>query len=362
MKKLISTIALAAGLLAIVSCGSSGGKGSSSKAPLAGLEQYTIAYFDEIYAHMDDPKYDQSEALNKMKESIEKHLSATVGKKMQTICDPAVGKVETPFTVSEVSGNVGRSSAVPYALLSSEITTDASVLGYICRDKDGLPVYAGKAPVSDGKISVTIRFSHEGAKEWCIASDKTLSSMTSIELLSENDFNSHILNCKGASYNPKGFGDVKLFGKASAVPASMAGIYDKTEVKTSVEEGPEEDFEITELIFSSNGTQVACAGFADDEIYSIEVTTPEIFYLPDVHKYDGNIPLHCKSEAVLLLQAAGGRGTFTDVNYIDVPAVKIGMAWFTGMKLKDENPRREFYAADIAEGSRAEKFVLRRSY
>lgn len=139
---------------------------------------------------------------------------------------------------------------------------------------------------------------------------------------------------------------MKLFEKASDVAASLEGVYDKTEVETTYEEGPEEDFEITKLILSKKGERVAAAGYDVEGIYAIEVNSPEIFILPDVHKYEGNIPLHCKSPAALLLNGAGGRGTFTDENYIDVPAIKIGMAWFTGMKLKDDSPRREFYVKD----------------
>lgn len=362
MRKSVKAIAIAIISSAVLSCGSSGGKQSSSKAPLSGIEQYTIAFFAELDEHEDDRNFDQREALDRMKEGFEKHLTAAVGKKIPTSASALVGSIDEPFTVTECSGNVGRSSAVPYAILTAKVQTEAKKLGYICRDKDGLPVWAGKADVADGEISIPLRFSHDGARDWCIASDKTMASISSVDLLSENDFEARVLYCKGASYNFKGFGSIKLFGKASEIAGTLEGVYDKTEVETSVEEGPEEDFEITRLVLSNKGEKVAAVGYDNDEIYAVEVNTPEVFCLPDVYKYDGSIPLHCKSAAALLLQAAGGRGTFTDENYIDIPAIKIGMAWFTGMKLKDDSPRREFYIKDLADDTRAEKVVLRRTY
>ena len=359
-----SLLLAAAALAAFVSCGSNnGGGGKSAKAPLAGLDQHVIDYFEDWNAHADDGHYDSKEAYNRMKEGMEKQLTEAIGQTYATSINPDAGTLETPFTITEASGNVGKSTAAPYAALVAKVQTEKTVLGYICRDKDGLPIYAGKANPANGEMRFTLVFSQNGASQYCMALSKALASIASVDILEEKAFENHVLFCEGPSYNKKGFGPVSLLGSIDDIPETLPGIYDKKEFTSYIEEGPEDDYEITQLVLSNGGEKAAVITYAEDNnVYAINILTPEIFVLPKLHTYDGNLALHCQSEATLLLNSAGNRGKFdTNEDYQEIPVVKIGAAQFRGMEVKEMKPygNTEFYIKDLVDGTRAHNILIR---
>lgn len=364
MKTLTKSILVAAGLAAIVSCGSNGGGGKAAKAPLDGIDQYVTAYFEDWDAHADDRDYDAKEAYDRMKENMEKQLTNAVGQTYATKIVPDAGTLEAPFTITDASGNVGKSTAVPYAALAAKIQTEKSVLGYICRDKDGLPVYAGKANVSNGEMRFSLVFSQDGSSQYCIALSKAIASIAGIDILDEKAFENHVLFCEGPSYNKKGFGPVVLRGTIDDIPDTLPGIFDKKEFTSYVEEGPEEDFEITRIVLSNAGKEVVVIGYESEnnQIYSIDIKTPEVFVLPKLHTYDGNPTLHCQSEAILLMNSSGGRGKFdTNEDYQEIPVIKIGSAQFRGMEVKEMKPygNTAFGIKDLVDGTRADAVLVR---
>lgn len=352
-------------VLAFTSCSSSNSEKKGIAGPLAGIEEYTITYYHQ---YDDEENFNFDEAYNQMKEGFEKHLTAAIGQSIPTNVVSDLVVLNTPFTIEKASGNVGRSTADPYVILVAGVQTNQKALGFIGRDSEGLPVIAGICEVSEGTVSVEIDFEHQHGYEIDLASDKLLSSVCSIDLMDTDSFDNHILYCWGESYNKKGFGPVSLFKKASSVPDELPGIYDKIKLTSYLEEGPEEDFEIKQIVLSQKNETVAIVTYADDteEIYQIDIITPEVFVPTDLHPSHGGRVLHCKSLAVLLLSAAHGEGQFDidEANYQEIPVLNVGWAKYKGFEIKEMLPygNREFSLEDLVDGTRANKVTIRSRY
>ena len=346
---------LLSGLAVCVAACNASGDGASGKCPFEGVEKYVIAYCEDTEGG--NLAYDQ------MKEGIEAHLTAAVGGTLKTKVDAEIATVETPFTIVEASGNVGRSAADPYVVLAAGLRTDEERLGFICRDKDDLPVFVGKADVSEGSVQISVPFGHDGAFAKWIALYRVLSSMVSVELVRERDFDDRVLYCTGESYNKKGFGRIAMGADADDVPDAMPGVYDSKELVSRVEEGPEDDYTILEIILKKDGEKVAGILYSDEDnrIYEMEIRTPEVFALESTRGKNGQIPLHCKTDACILLDAGRGQGFFdVDKDYQRIAASKIGMASFQGMEVvgKDDYGKVDFGYDDLVPGARADRIVL----
>lgn len=375
MKKnsLLNAAILLLAVMIAYSCSS--GTGGKSSGPIAGVEKYTKAFMEEQAKHVvdladedeEEDDWDWDDAFDQMKKDIEDHLTAAIGKTFNTNVSADVATVETPFTVKEASGNVGRSTAVPYVVIAAKLQSGNSSLGYICRDQNDVPVIAGKGKIKDGELEIVITFECSGRDEYCIAANKMRSSVTSVDLMDEKEFDSHVISCGGSGWGSsgkKGFGGILLRGKLKDIPDALPGIYDKKELSSYVIEGPEEDFEVAQATLSKGNKKVALVK-EDEEagIFSIDIYSPDLFVLASDTK-GGKDLVNCVSDVAILLNASSsGRGVFDpDGELVEyVPVIKVGSAYFKGMKLKKEGPYNEgsFYYSDVVPETCADRVTIR---
>ena len=338
------------------SCSSGGGGGS--KGPISGAEKYIIAFYDQETRNEDNDDWDWDGAYDEMKSAIEEHLTAAMGKPFATNVSADAGTLESPFAVTYASGNVGRSTADPFVILSAKLRSSKSSLGYICRDGKGLPVAGGISKIEDGEMEIALVFEYSALNDYCIAVNRELSSVVTIDVMDENEFENHVVK-DGEGWNyTRGFGGIYIGGKLTDIPDELPGIYDKKETSNYVLDGVEN----TQVALRGKGKDVAIVkGNDKDGINYMEILSPELFIVPD-YDIKGRSLLHCNSDGYILLYAGGCKTSFeSDEKGAAVPIAKVKYAYFKGLEINNSKSAhdRSFYYEDIVSGTRAKSLILK---
>ena len=106
-------------------------------------------------------------------------------------------------------------------------------------------------------------------------------------------------------------------------------------------------------------------GYSDEDgrINRIEITTPEVFFPISSYRRVGQVPLHCKMDAYILLDASHQLGKYkmNDAGW-EEPVIFVEMVPFSGMKVNSQNGNgnKEFRVDDLVPGTRANRIVLGR--
>lgn len=345
-------------LLLLAACGGGNGGNTTSnlKAPLEGIDQIESKFFALEKENSDVREFDWKEAYNAAKGELETFMSAHIGETLPTTLSAGItAPLLEPFTITKAGGNVGRSTADPFVVFTAKLQTEEKLsLGYIFRDKDGLPVYAGFCDVKDGEAKVEMVFPMASkSREYLAEAARIKASAVQVELMTLDQLDARVLSCKG--WGKKGFDKVVLDGKVADVPDALPGVYDKKELVVTTEWEDGDEFEVPQMILSLGEEKVAVVNHYDGKIHYIEIVSPRVFALSPSDSYHGSIPLHALSSALILLGADGTSGKMeTNDHYMEVPKVALGKARFNGIQLKEgARPGRSFHLDDLAEGSHA---------
>ena len=370
MKKQLTLLGFVVAALCLMTACSSGGS-HAPKGLLSGVEDCSSVYFDNWIVE-EHSSYPADNAMDLYKEKAEEFLKAKVGTEIPTSVTESSGIVlESPFTFTEAAGHVGKSNGVPYIKISAKVSNTGKEVGLIGRDGRGIPVFAGSFAPKDGELSTSIRFDLLYEREHTYAVHQLLGSFASIELMSPAELDNHLIACTGPSYNFKGVAKIKLWGNVDDIPESLPDLYNKKELTSRVEEGPEDDYTIYNLILSQNDKQAAVVYYDEKgRIYDIRITSPEMFMLSKY--YDANhslspfITLHCASLPILVMRERGVKPyvMYDPDTYMEIPALGVGIARFTGFEVKDwqASGNKVFAKTDLVPETRFTTIILRQDY
>lgn len=350
-------------VVGFISACSSGGN-SSSKGILAGVEE-CAAYYFSLWIEEEDYKYMPKDAIDLYKKNLEDFLMTKIGTEIPTTVTESSGiNLESPFVIEEVNCGVGRPIITPGVHFRAKASNTGQKVGYIGRNSQGIPVFAGTEEPENGEIDIYFFFDNSGDDDYIYLVHKTLGSFVSIELMSEEELNNHIItsysNWGDLSLVRKGVAKIVLDRKLSEIPECLPGLYNQREYTQRVEEGPEDDFTIKEMILKQDGKQVAVVTYSDTEkITRIKITSPEMFYM-DNH-YTSNyhlstaLTVHIASDPMLILHGHRAKKVieYDPETYLEVPAVAMGIARFQGIEVKNWQPNDNqlFEDADIVPNS-----------
>lgn len=354
----------------ISACSSEGN--SSSKGILAGVEE-CIAYYNSLWIEEEDYGYMPDDAIDLYKKKLEDFLTPKIGTEIPTTVTESSGIIlESPFVIDEVNCGVGRPSITPGVLFRAKASNTGQKVGYIGRNSQGIPVFAGTEEPENGVISIYFFFDKSGGDDYIFRVHKTLGSFVSIELMSAEELNNHIITSYSdwGNYYKRGVAKIELDGKLSDIPESLPDLYNQREYTQRNEEGPEDDFTINEMILKQNGKQVAVVRYSDaDVITSIKITSPEMFYMDNsytIHNFPTTLAVHIASDPMLVLHGHRAKNVieYDPETYLEVPAVAMGIARFQGIEVKNWQPNGNqlFEDADIVPGSHFTEITIQNRY
>lgn len=370
MKKQLTLFCFVVAALCLMTACSSGGS-RAPKGLLSGVEDCSSVYFDNWIVE-ENASYPADNAMDLFKEKAEEFLKAKVGTEIPTTVTESSGIVlESPFTFTDAAGYVGKSNGVPYIKISAKASNTGKEVGLIGRDGRGIPVFAGTIAPRDGELSTSIRFDLLYERERTYAVHQLLGSFASIELMSVSELDNHLIACTGPSYNFKGVAKIKLWGNVDDIPESLPDLYNKKELTSHVEEGPEDDYTIYNLILSQDDKQAAVVYYDESgKIYDIRMTSPEMFimskYYNANHSMSPFLTLHCASAPALVMSEGGFKPyvMYDPDTYMEIPALGMGLARFTGFEVKDWQAygNKVFAKTDIVPESCFTQIILRQNY
>ena len=372
MKKNLIVMPILISVLGLFTACSSGGA-RASKSIFPGIEECCSVYFDQWVQESEDSGYMPENAMDLYKEAIYNYLAKKAGTEVSTTVTQTSGIVlDAPFIIDDdLDFGIGKSNIVPYVDLTAKVSNTGKEIGYIGRDGKGIPIFAGKATPKDGTVTVGIRFDIVGKKDYTYPLHKALGSVACIEIMSADEFDNHVIQCTGPSYVFKGVAKIKFEGKIADIPETLPGLYNKQERTSRIEEGPEDDYTINEMILSQDDKQVAVVTFSEEGIiHIIKITSPEMFLLEQYynanHSMCAFLTLHCATDPILV---AGAKSIRTYVEhdpetYLEVPALGLGIARFQGFDVKDWQSygNRRFEKGDILPDSHFTEITLQNRY
>lgn len=372
MKKHLTVLSILVAVLGLVTACSSGGA-HKTLGIFPGVEECCSVYFDQWVQEFEDGGYMPANAMDLYKEAIYNYLVEKVGTEVPTTVTQTSGIVlDAPFVIEDnLDFGIGKSNIIPYVDFTAKVSNTGKEVGYIGRNSQGIPIFAGKTTPKDGSITVGVRFDIVGEKDHTYTLHKTLGSLTSIELLSSEELDNHVISCTGPSYGFKGVAKIEFGGLITDVPDILSGLYNKREYASRVEEGPEDDYTINEMTLSQDDKQVAVITYGEEgNIYIIKITSPEMFILEKYYNANHSIPalltLHCATEPILVAYAHNFR-TYVENDpetYMEIPALGLGIARFQGFQVKDwqDYGNKRFEKSDILPDSHFTEITLQNRY
>lgn len=364
--KLTFFCCVTAAMCLLTGCTSDGG---SSKGVFKGVEECSSVYYENNI----ETEYGSRPADNAMdlyKQKVQDFLTEKIGVAIPTYATETSGiVVESQFTVAQAEGYVGRSNGTPFVTMTAKASNTGKEVGYIGRDGNGIPVFAGTISPKGGELSVAVRFDllHDPLNTKLV--HKTLGSVASIELMSYEELDNHIISC--SSYYFTGVAKIELGGKTAKIPESLPDLYNNRELTSYVEEGPEEDFTINRMILRQDDRQFAVVTYGEpDYIYDIRITSPEAFvlykYYDANHSRAAQLVISCATEPLIVMNNSDFRQRVMNdpETEVEIPAFKKGKARYYGFKVEGwkEYGNKEFYKKDIIPGSHFTTVILRENY
>ena len=335
------------------------------------MEECSNVYFDQWIDEGKGDGYMPDGAYDMYKEKFSEFLTPKIGTKVPFTATESSGIVPEPTgSVADVITGVGKYNTAPSVYLSVKVANAGETVAYIGRNGQGIPVFAGWAKPKDGELRIGLKFDVFGLREHEYARHKALGSFTTIELMNPKELDEHIIYYTGPWGNYfRGVAKMGLKCSVNDIPESLPGLYNKKEDTSRYLDGPEDGYNLYELVLSQDDKRVAVVNYEENKnIYFIQILSPEMFILD---RYFNSSPgdetfltIHVASDPILVMHASRAKAIvdYNQETYLESPAVSFGVVHFLGIEVKDwkSYDNKPFKDADIVPGSHFTEITIQK--